>query len=111
MIPFEKLRASFEWDPRKDVANQAKHGVGFAKAQMAFFDRRRVLEVDRGHSTAKEARYFCYGRVSGGILTVRFTYRNDLIRIFGAGYWTKGRRKYEQENQIYERPDWGHKSG
>ena len=95
---------SFEWDPRKDVANQEKHGVAFVEAQCAFLDKRRVLAKDLKHSTSKEARYYCYGSYGGGILTVRFTYRGGVIRIFGAGYWTKGRHIYEQENQVQQRP-------
>jgi hypothetical protein len=31
-------------------------------------------------------------------MTVRFTYRKDLIRILGAGYWRKGKKIYEQQN-------------
>ncbi len=34
----------------------------------------------------------------GGILTVRFTYRGETIRILGAGYWRKGKRIYEEKN-------------
>ena len=30
-----------------------------------------------------------------------FTHRDDVIRIFGAGYWRKGKRVYERENQIH----------
>ena len=41
------------------------------------------------------------GNVGDGILTVRFTYRNQVIRIFGAGYWRKGRSIYEEQNQIH----------
>lgn len=33
---------------------------------------------------------------------MRFTYRNEVIRIIGAGYWRKGKRIYEQENQVLE---------
>jgi uncharacterized DUF497 family protein len=77
--------ASFEWDARKDVDNQAKHGVPFALAQYAFVDPRRVIAEDTAHS-GKEPRYFCFGRVGEGILTVRFTHRADVVRIFGAGY-------------------------
>ena len=40
------------------------------------------------------------GKVDDGILTVRFTYRGETIRIIGAGYWRKGRRIYATENQI-----------
>lgn len=32
----------------------------------------------------------------------RFTYRDDVIRIFGAGYWRKGKQIYEYEHQIHE---------
>jgi hypothetical protein len=42
-----------------------------------------------------------FGEVGGGVLTVRFTYRSGVIRIFGAGYWRKGREIYERENQIH----------
>jgi uncharacterized protein len=31
-------------------------------------------------------------------MTVRFTYRDDVIRIIGAGYWRKGKSIYEKEN-------------
>lgn len=37
-----------------------------------------------------------------GVLTVRFTYRQQTIRIIGAGYWRKGKAIYEQQNQIHQ---------
>lgn len=89
----------FEWDPRKDEANRLKHGVSFAEAQYAFADRRRVIAKDLEHSQSEE-RFYCFGLLEGGILTVRFTYRSGVIRIFGAGYWRKGKAIYEQQNQI-----------
>jgi uncharacterized protein len=98
------LLISFEWDPRKDRANQAKHGVSFADAQGAFLDSRRILAEDLKHSTTKEKRHFCFGEHGAGVMTVRFTYRDNVIRIFGAGYWAKGRDIYEQENQIHKGP-------
>ena len=67
------MAVTFEWDPRKDRAN--------------------------------EKRYFCFGTVGGGVLTVRFTYRDAIIRIFGAGYWRKGKRIYEQENHLHTGSD------
>jgi uncharacterized DUF497 family protein len=93
-------RTRFEWDPDKDIANQERHGVSFGLAQFAFADPRRVIAQDLSHSST-ESRYYCFGWVSGGILTVRFTHRDDVIRIFGAGYWRKGKRVYERENQIH----------
>ena len=92
--------ARFEWDERKSRENEAKHGVGFAIARYAFTDPQRVIAVDTRHSVG-EPRYFCFGAVLGGMLTVRFTYRFDVIRIFGAGYWRKGQQIYERENQIH----------
>jgi len=89
---------SFEWDEAKDRLNRAKHHVSFALAQAAFFDPRRVIAEDLEHSGA-EPRYFCFGQVADGIMTVRFTYRAGRIRIFGAGYWRKGKSIYEQQNR------------
>ena len=89
--------SSFEWDDDKDLANQAKHGVAFTVAQHAFLDPHRVIAEDMEHSDA-ERRYSCFGQVGGGVLTVRFTYRAERIRIIGAGYWRKGKAIYEREN-------------
>lgn len=93
-------KGSFEWDDAKDLANQVKHGLSFSQAQYAFADPNRVIARDLEHSDEEE-RFYCFGQVGGGIATVRFTYRNEVIRIFGAGYWRKGKRIYERENQIH----------
>ncbi|MCB0191780.1 MAG: BrnT family toxin [Anaerolineae bacterium] len=95
-----RRRTEFEWDTKKDLSNQEKHGVSFIIAQYAFADPNRVILEDVTHSTADEKRYFCLGQVGEGILTVRFTYREQHIRIFGAGYWRKGKRIYEEQNQL-----------
>ena len=94
-------QARFEWDPEKDLDNQQKHRVSFAEAQFAFADMKRVIAEDPEHST-REKRYYCFGRVDRGVLTVRFTYRGGVIRIFGAGFWRKGKAIYDRENQIHE---------
>ena len=93
-------RTEFEWDTKKDLSNQEKHRVSFIIAQHAFTDPNRVILEDVTHSTKVEKRYFCLGKVGEGILTVRFTHREHRIRIFGAGYWRKGRRIYEEQNQL-----------
>jgi hypothetical protein len=89
--------AQFEWDPAKDKANQDKHGVSFAEAQFAFADPHRVIARDLEHSQTEE-RFYCFGMFKGGVLTVRFTYRDEVIRIIGAGYWRRGKAIYEQQN-------------
>jgi len=87
----------FDWDERKDSNNQEKHGVSFALAQNAFLDVDRVIAHDFKHSQV-EARYYCFGKVGHKIMTVRFTYRENVIRIIGAGYWRAGVKIYEKEN-------------
>jgi uncharacterized protein len=87
----------FEWDTEKDAENQHKHGVSFVRAQYAFADPKRVIAKDASHSQTED-RYYCFGEVDGGILTVRFTYRASMVRIIGAGYWRKGKAVYEREN-------------
>ncbi len=90
----------FDWDPNKELENRNKHGVSFVDAQYAFVDPRRVIAEDVNHS-GKEKRYYCFGMVHGGVLTVRFTFRDNVIRIIGAGYWRKGKAIYERENKIH----------
>jgi len=81
--------------------NLQKHGVTFYEAQHAFLDENRIIAKDTSHSQEEE-RYYCFGlnKEKTGILTVRFTYRSGCIRIFGAGYWRKGKKAYEQTNSI-----------
>jgi uncharacterized protein len=94
-------KTRFEWDAEKDGLNLEKHGVSFSVAQYAFADPQRIIAKDESHSQTEE-RYYCFGEVNGGILTVRFTYRSSVIRIIGAGYWRKGKAIYERENQIHQ---------
>ena len=90
----------FDWDRDKDAENQKKHGVSFTRAQHAFADPQRVIARDVSHSQTED-RFYCFGDVDGGVLTVRFTYRASVIRIIGAGYWRKGKVVYERKNQIH----------
>ena len=91
----------FEWDEEKNNLNIEKHGVSFNVAQLAFLDSQRVIAEDLEHSHS-EKRYYCFGNVGNYIITVRFTYRGETIRIIGAGYWRKGRRIYEQKKKIHK---------
>ena len=94
------MKTHFDWDEEKDKENQAKHNVTFALAQNAFLDPKRIIVEDVSHSS-EEDRFYCIGRAGEGIMTVRFTYRRHVIRIYGAGYWRKGRRIYENKNKIH----------
>ena len=86
----------FIWDTEKEAINIEKHGIGFTQAAKAFLDPGRKIFTDSMHSD-DESRYFCIGMADGRIVTVRFTYREEGIRIFGAGYWRKGKAHYEKK--------------
>ncbi len=96
---------NFEWNETRNSENQRKNGVTFYEAQYAFLDENRVISEDLGHSQ-DENRYYCFGlnEQRDGILTVRFTYRLDGIRIFGAGYWRKGKKNMRKIIQYSDEP-------
>ena len=76
----------FAWSPEKDRANLQKHGVGFAKAAMAFLDRRAGLYHDPEHSDTED-RYILLGMSEKArLLVVCHCYRkNDtIIRLISA---------------------------
>lgn len=92
------LMLRFRWDTFKELSNFEKHGVDFHTASLAFNDPNRILARDERHSDFEE-RFYCVGKVSDRILTVRFVQRGDHVRIIGAGFWRKGRKLYEKENK------------
>ena len=93
-----KGKLLFEWDDAKEEQNFAKHNVSFEEAKRAFDDPNRFLMRDTKHSQT-EQRYYCFGKVQGDVMTVRFTLRNNKVRIIGAAYWRDGRKVYEKENR------------
>lgn len=94
------MHTRFEWNQSKNAQNLKKHGINFETAQYAFADPNLIIAKDLEHSQ-KEKRFYCFGKVEGGIVTVRFTYRKNCIRIIGAGFWRKGKKIYEEKNSIY----------
>jgi len=44
----------FEWDPRKEAANQRKHGVGFREAATVFGDPLATSFPDVDHSISEQ---------------------------------------------------------
>lgn len=91
------MHGNFTWDLGKEARNLQKHGVDFATAALVFMDPCRGIVFDDKHSHYED-RYFCIGEVNGRVLSVRFVYRENHIRILGAGYWRKGARYYEKKN-------------
>ncbi len=85
------MASNFEWDDKKDLENREKHGVSFFEAQHAFFDPKRFIAEDLEHSI-NEARFYCFGKVGETILTVRFTYRGNKIRIIALDTGERGKK-------------------
>lgn len=92
-----KSTSYFEWDERKNAINQQKHGISFELAKNAFLDDNLIIRDDLSHSDMED-RYFCFGKVGSKVITVRFTMRGRVIRIFGAAYWRKGEKFYAQRD-------------
>jgi len=93
-------RMDFEWDPEKDTANLAKHGVAFAEAMTIFGDPFEVTIRDPKHS-AGEFRFISMGFSSESrTLVVSYTEREGhRTRIISARATTpKERRQYESRN-------------
>lgn len=87
---------SFEWDLNKELENISKHGHSFQEAMEVFADPDVIHLEDPRHSS-EEDRFYAVGQSKKGIiLTVRYTMRAQIIRIFGVANWRKWRRYYEE---------------
>ena len=86
---------TFDWDPRKDRANQLKHGISFDEAKTAFLDEYARIIPDPEHSDDEE-RFVLLGMSVGlRLLVVCHCYRHpeDLIRIISARRADKSERR------------------
>ena len=84
----------FVWDENKNEINKEVHGVSFERAMAVFCDSRARKIYDPAHSTRQEKRFYWIGELDGSILTVRFTRRDEKLRIIGAGFWREGYERY-----------------
>ena len=93
----------FEWDERKNVLNQRKHGVSFDEAETVFLDDQALL-LDDPDDTRREDRFILLGLSAAmRVLVVCHCYRasGDVIRLISArkataterrGYFERWRR-------------------
>lgn len=97
-LDFDLLQLrKFAWDPAKDRANQAKHGVSFAEAATVFDDPLQWTISDPDHSFA-ESRYLTTGYSSAGqLLIIAHTEEDDVIRIISARTTTNAERHVYEE--------------
>lgn len=57
-----------------------------------------MIFANQKHSS-EEPRFYAVGHDGLGILTVRFTFRGETIRVIGAGYWRKQKKAYENQKK------------
>ena len=88
-----KCDTKLEWDPAKDRANRAKHGLSFEAASELFSNSVDCLEIyDELHSL-EEDRFIAVGPIQRGVIVVAYTERQDeVIRIVSARMATKKER-------------------
>lgn len=68
------------FDPAKDAANVAKHGLSLA--DFAGFDAEPIVKVDDRYDYG-EPRFIALGRIAGVPHAVVFTPRGEAIRLIG----------------------------
>ena len=67
-----------EFDPDKDAANIAKHGVSLSAANRMDLDD--AIIIQDGRRDYGEARFNAYAEVDGRMLAFTFTFRGDDVR-------------------------------
>jgi uncharacterized protein len=91
----------FEWDEDKNRRNLAKHKVSFETASLVFGDPQLLSIQDR--VVEGEERWQTVGMVSGTVLLVAHTYReeagDEVIRLISARKAIAGERRAYAKNQ------------
>lgn len=88
----------FQWDRAKDLANRAKHGIGFREAAEIF--RGFILMAEDKRRDYGERRFIALGNYDGDVIRVVFTRRGDDIRVISA--WKANRYDREAYTQAYK---------
>jgi len=76
-------KGRFIWNRLKSETNHRKHGITFEAAVDVFDDLFFIEEYDEEKSV-NEDRYNITGFIKGRYITVSFTLRDNLTRIFSA---------------------------
>ena len=74
----------FEWDPKKALSNQRKHGIKFREASTVFGDPLALLMPDPDHSIEEERSVLLGASVRGQLLVVAYAERPPRTSVFGA---------------------------
>lgn len=87
------MNINFEFDPEKDAANLAKHGLSFKEAQELWQDP-NLLEIPA--KEMDEPRTLIIGKIAGRHWAAIVTHRPPNIRIISV------RRARDKEIDLYE---------
>jgi uncharacterized DUF497 family protein len=83
----------FEWDEKKSISNNLKHGISFDSAKLLWED---PFRVEINIPFPDEERSILIGSMDKKIWTTVFTHRNEAIRIISV------RRARKREVMLYE---------
>lgn len=87
--------SSFDWDKGNIDKNLKKHGVTKEECQEVFFNKPKVIRIDKKHSI-NERRFFIYGLTDWKRkLVVVFTFREHKLRVISARDMKKGKERDE----------------
>lgn len=87
---------TFEFDPVKDAANRAKHGVSLLHGAKLFEDAAYIV-IPSVRPIDGEDRYKAVGIIDGRLWTAVHVYRGHMVRIFSV------RRSNPGEQRQYDR--------
>lgn len=89
---------SFEWDNKKAVSNQQKHGITFDEASTVFADTLSLTIHDPLHSENEERFTIIGVSHKNHVLIVIHTEMDDNVRIISARKATKNERLYYESH-------------
>ncbi len=87
---------TFDFDPAKDTANRAKHGVPLSFGARVFDDPAVTL-IDTIRAGDEELRYKAVGLIGNKLFTAVYVHRDGAIRLISV------RRSNANEQRDYDR--------
>ncbi len=91
----------FEWDHRKAAKNERKHKVSFTEAVSVFQDTLSVTYPDMDHSEEEDRFLIIGAAITGSVVVVSHTFRNETIRIISARKATTKERSFYEKQSSY----------
>ena len=85
-----------EFDPDKDSANRAKHGIALEVAANLRLDEAVVIEDRR--AAYGEERFIAYVPLRGRLHVLWYTWRGGVVRVIGL------RKANDRERNRYDKP-------